>query len=267
MRAELKELRKDCLRVSHAGQDGNLQSGFSSIEILWTLYRRIMNWSVDRATVPGRDIFVLSKGQSTLALHVLLMHLGLFSKEEVMGFCQYDSRFSMQADRTKFPEGGIEVSAGSLGHGFPIAVGMAMARKIQQSAAHVYVLAGDGEMNEGTMWEAAALAAAHHLDNLCLIIDDNQSLGAMLDFGSLQTKLEAFEFVTHECDGHDTEALTDTIRLAVDEARQKKKPACIIAKTIRGYGAKTLMENPAWFHCASSAEELNTLLREVDEFA
>lgn len=263
----LKGLRKECLRISAKGKDGNLQSVFSSMEILWTLYNRVMRWSPEKAVSSERDVFVLSKGQSTLALHVVLAEAGLFKKEDLYSFCEYDSRFSMQADRTKFPEGGIEISAGSLGHGFPVAVGMALARKIRHCDAMVYVLAGDGEMNEGTMWEACAFAAGHQLDKLCLIIDDNRSLRKMLPFGCFEEKLKSFGFTVTDCPGHDPVALEKAVRSVVARAQRECRPSAVLAHTHRGYGCRSLMEDASWFHRFPKADELDSLLAEVDNFA
>ena len=260
---ELKQLRLRILEVAHLGRDGNLQSCFSSVEILYALYHGVMNWSPETATSPGRDFFVLSKGQSSLALSVLLESLGLFSPEEVNGFCKFGSRFSMQLDRTKFPEGGIENSAGSLGHGFPMAVGLAAACRIKDAGNRVYVLAGDGEMNEGTMWEACAFAGAHKLDNITLIIDDNDSIGRMLDLSPLREKLEVFGFVVFEADGHDVEALTDVLDGCKDVTG---RPQAVIAHTVRGYGSETLMGDNSWFHRPPDQEELKRLKKEVDAF-
>lgn len=263
---KLKELRKLCLQMAHAGKDGNLQSVFSSLEILWTLYNRVMNWSPTKAQSPERDYFLISKGQATMGQFAVLSEAGLFSREELMTFCKFDSRFSMQADRTKFLKGGIETSAGSLGHGFPMAVGVAMAHKIKGNKNRVFVLAGDGEMNEGTMWEGAIFAAAKHLDNLCLIIDDNHSIQKMLDIGELDLKMRAFGFVTAKCDGHDTDDIAETIEKLLTEAESKQSPACLIAWTVRGYGCETLMKDPSWFHRFPSEEELQILMREADLF-
>ena len=263
---ELKELRKRCLRISSVGRDGNLQSVFSSMEIIWTLYNRVMNWSKEIARSPERDYFILSKGQSTMALTAVLAQKGLFPTEELMTFGQLKSRFSMQADRTKLPEGGIENSAGSLGHGFPMATGMALAHKIRGMDNRFYVLAGDGEMNEGTMWEAALLASSKKLDNLCLIVDDNDSIGRMIDMGSLADKLRAFGFAVDACDGHDVYALTDKIQLLKEISEREKVPSCLIAKTQRGYGSRTLMTDRSWFHRYPKDDELEILSAEVDAF-
>lgn len=262
----LKELRKTCLRMANAGRDGNLQSAFSSLEILWTLYNRVMNWSPALAKDPARDFFILSKGQATMAQLAILAEAGLIPAAQLMTFCQLDSRISMQADRTKFPEGGIESSAGSLGHGFPMAVGVAYAHKISGRSNRIYVLAGDGEMNEGTMWEAAIFAAAKKLDNLCLIIDDNHSIQKMLDIGSLEEKMRAFGFVTANCNGHDVEEISSALKNLRAESEKNSAPACLIARTIRGYGSETLMNDPSWFHRYPRDEELKILAEEVDSF-
>ncbi|MBR6013821.1 MAG: hypothetical protein IK062_08590 [Selenomonadaceae bacterium] len=266
MLKKLKELRKTCLKMSHAGKDGNLQSVFSSLEILYALYNGVMNWSPQIATSSERDYLIVSKGQATMGQYVVLSDLGLFSTDELMTFCNFDSRFGMQADRTKFPEGGIENSAGSLGHGFPMAVGVAMAHKIKGKTNNVYVLAGDGEMNEGTMWEAAIFATSKKLSKLCLIIDDNESISKMLSIGSLEKKLREFGFAVANCDGHNVNEIMTNIKSLQKEAEMNQSPACLIAHTVRGYGCQTLMTDPSWFHRFPNDEELKNLTKEVDTF-
>lgn len=255
-----KALRKDMLRASHQGRDGNLQSCFSSAEILWTLYDGVMDVTPESVREPVHDRFILSKGQSNLALMSVLSRKGFFPKEELDTFCRFDSRIAMQADRTKF-DGVIENSAGSLGHGLPMAVGMAWAAKIKKSSEHIYVLAGDGEMNEGTMWEAVLFAASEKLDKLSLIVDDNGSIDRMLDMGDIARKLETFGFFVQTVDGHDVQALTQALN-----SKSKSQPNAILAKTIRGYGSKTLMEDRSWFHRWPTSEELQLLTAEVDAF-
>ena len=252
-----KELRKELLRTSALGRDGNLQSGFSSLEILWTLYDRVLRVTPGTAADPGRDRFVLSKGQSTEALLAVLARKGFLPQEELKTFCQYDSRIAMQADRTKLP---VEISAGSLGHGLPMAAGMAWAGRILGRKGRVFALVGDGEMNEGPMWEALLFAASEGLNRLTVIIDDNGSIGRLIDMGDMRAKLEAFGFETAVVDGHDEEALAEA--LSAEHAR----PLAVIAKTVRGYGSKTLMEDRSWFHRYPKEEELPALLAEVDAF-
>ena len=256
-----KELRKEILYLSHKCKDGNLQSAFSCVDILWVLYSNVMNWTPEKAEEDDRDIFIISKGQATLALYPILIHKNMFTMEEISSeIGNFESKFCNQADVSKF-NGGIENSAGSLGHGFPFAVGIAMANKIREIEATTYVLCGDGEFTEGTMWESCILAATHRLDNLCVIIDDNDSVSAMVDMGSMKDKLQAFGFCVLEANGHD---LNDIERAFQYE--KNGKPVAIILHTIRGYGSKTLIENDIWFHKAPNEEELEFLKKEVDEF-
>lgn len=257
--AVMKELRKEMLGISCKGKDGNLQSCFSSLEILWALYNGVMNFTPESQNRPERDRFVLSKGQSNLALMTVLAKTGFIEKDELQDFCGLHSRFSMQADRTKFG-GLIECSAGSLGHGFPIAAGMAMAAKIKRTSEHVYVLVGDGEMNEGTMWEAMILAASENLDNLTMIIDDNSSINKMINGMELPAKLAAFGFAVENVDGHDIDGIRSVL------LKRNDKPTAVIAKTVRGHGCKTLMTDNSWFHRCPKADELPALYKEVDEF-
>lgn len=257
MDAILKEMRKTMLRASALGKDGNLQSSFSSLEILWTLYDHFLPLSQSELEDKDRNRFVLSKGQSNFALMVVLAEKGLVDKKELNSFCKFDSRISMQADRTKFGSF-IETSAGSLGHGFPMAVGMAWAKKIRGEKGLIFCLAGDGEMNEGTMWEAAIFAASEGLDNLVLIVDNNHSIGRMINMGDLKKKFEAFGFSVDEVNGHDTFELISVFN------KVHTSPHVILANTVRGYGSKTLMEDRSWFHRYPKGEELEQLIEEVD---
>lgn len=257
-----KKLRKMSLQLSHQCQDGNLQSVFSCIDVVWTLYDKIMNWSPENAQDPDRDYFIISKGQATLALYPILIQKGFFRMEDLNEIGQFDSRFCIQTDITKF-QGGIENNAGSLGHGLPFATGIAYAAKIQKSPSKVYVLTGDGEFCEGTMWESCIFASAKKLDNLCIIVDDNDSVGAMVDMGDFREKFRSFGFDVYEVNGHDMNAVREVLQ-GLDQTNGK--PKAVIAKTVRGYGSKTLAEHDVWFHKAPNEEELQMLMKEVDEF-
>lgn len=263
MKDELKELRKLCLEASYLGKDGNLQSTFSSLEILYTLYNRILDLDKIQNKDKDRDIFMLSKGQSNLGFMATLTQKGLLEKEELNSFCKLYSRISMQSDFTKF-DSVVENSAGSLGHGFPMAVGVAMAKKIKKAKGKVYCLVGDGEMNEGTMWEACIISISEKLDNLCLIIDDNKSIGDILKFNGIKEKLDVFGFKTFEVDGHDVGELEKVLKKA---ELVKENPVVIIANTKRGYGSNTLMNKKEWFHRSPDENELKTLIEEVESFA
>lgn len=259
-----KVLRKEALLLSHKCKDGNLQSVFSCLDIVWILYDKIMNWSPEKAQDDNRDFFIISKGQATLALYPVLIEKKMFTMDEIAEeIGDFNSRYCIQTDLTKF-QGGIENNAGSLGHGLPFAVGIANANKIKKSSSSVYVLCGDGEFCEGTMWEACIFAGAKKLDNLCLIIDDNDSVGAMVSLGDMRKKLEAFGFDVRSVEGHDISQLESVF----NELKMLKngKPKAVIAHTVRGYGSKTMTENDIWFHKAPNKEELQLLIKEVEEF-
>ena len=259
-----RQLRKDALYLSHKCRDGNLQSVFSCLDIVWTLYDRVMNWSPENALDPNRDFFIISKGQATLALYPVLIRKGFFSMEEVaenMG--AFNSRYCIQTDLTKF-DGGVENNAGSLGHGLPFAAGLAMGARIQGRPSCVYALCGDGEFCEGTMWEACIFAASRMLDNLCLIVDDNDSVRAMAPLPDMPGRLRTFGFDVRCVNGHDEEALAR----AFLELRALKngRPKAVIARTVRGYGSPTMEGSDIWFHKAPDAGELLMLQKEVDAF-
>ena len=257
-----KKLRKDALFLSHKCKDGNLQSVFSCLDILWVLYDKIMNWSPATAKDENRDFFIISKGQATLALYPVLIEKGYFSMDEIASeIGQFNSRYCIQTDLTKF-DGGIENNAGSLGHGLPFATGIAVANKIKKSPSEVYVLCGDGEFCEGTMWESCIFASAKKLDNLCVIIDDNNSVGAMVDLDNMEQKLSAFGFDVVSVDGHNMDALEEIFKKL--KTLKNGKPKAVIAKTVRGYGSPTMIANDIWFHKAPNEQELELLKKEVE---
>lgn len=257
MEKVLKEMRKTMLCVTALGKDGNLQSCFSSLEIIWTLYDKIFH--INDKVEENKNVFVLSKGQSNLALMTVLAQKGILKRTELDSFCQFSSRISMQADRTKF-DSIITTSAGSLGHGFPMAVGIAWAKKIKNERGRVFCLAGDGEMNEGSMWEAALFASSENLDNLVLVIDDNSSIQRMINNFNLKRKLESFGFLVSEVDGHNIDDLEKGF------LETPNRPYAVIAKTMRGWGSKTLMNDRSWFHRYPKDDELKKMCDEVQEF-
>jgi transketolase len=248
MTQDLKEARKICLRLAHKAQDGNLQSAFSSMEILWTLENHIMN---------SDDVIILSKGQSTLALYAVLIQNGTYFEEEFDNIGKYGGTYSIQVDITKNIKG-MHNSAGALGHGLPFACGIAMAKKIKKEPGRVFVLTGDGEFNEGTMWESCLIAERFKLDNLWIIVDNNTSH----DLGYLEGKFDAFELASRTLsDGNDLIHLKNIID---NMSHQLYKPTAIIANTKRGYGCPSMMKGPKWFHRAPNDEELSLLSKEID---
>jgi transketolase len=257
---DTKTLRKRVLEMLYHGGEGNIQSIFSAIDIIWVLYDQILNITPDNYKDPDRNFFVLSKGQAVPGLLAVLERKGFFKSTELNTICSLNSRFSVQADRVNF-KGIIETSGGSLGHGLPIAIGIALAAKITNSTSKVFALVGDGEFNEGTMWESALLAGYKRLNNLHIIVDDNQSIGKMIDMGDLGKKLKTFGFKVLYTDGHDLLQLKNAL-----SSSSKNRPIVTLARTIRGYGSETLMEDSHWFHKAPNADELRMLLEEVDRF-
>lgn len=256
-----KELRKLALKLSHDCQDGNLQSVFSCIDIVWTLYDKIMNWSPELALDDDRDFFIISKGQATLALFPVLIKKHFFNLEDMKDIGSLHSKYCIQTDVTKF-NGGVENSAGSLGHGLPFATGIAFANKIKKSPSRVFVLVGDGEFSEGTMWESCIFASTKKLDNLYVIIDDNNSASAMMDLSNMDKRLESFGFTVNHVDGHDMVALANMFKKETISG----KPNAVIAHTQRGFGSKTMTDHDVWFHKAPNADELAVLNNEVDAF-
>jgi transketolase len=249
----LKQIRRNILNLSFMAGDGNLQSCFSCVEILYVLYEFILN---------NEDCFVLSKGQSCFALYSVLAYKNIIKDKRYLHstICKFDSKYGMQVDVTKL-NGEISVSTGSLGHGLPMSVGIAMANKIKNFKNRVYCLCGDGEFLEGTMWESCLLATTHKLDNLCVIVDYNHSVFKMVNVISLRNKLESFGFYVIECNGHDVKDIRSSLRFMFFNM-----PVAVICNTERGYGSKTLMDDNSWFHRSPNSTELKILKKEVDEF-
>ena len=248
MTHDLKECRKICLRLAHKAQDGNLQSAFSSIDIIWTLENKIMN---------DDDILILSKGQSTLALYAVLIQNGTYFEEEFDDIGQYGSTYSIQADVTKHIKG-IHNSAGALGHGLPFACGVALVKKVKKEKGRVFVLTGDGEFNEGTMWESCLIADRLRLNNLWIIVDNNQSHG----INYLVDKFKYFGLLSARSEGNNTDLCESIINIASLYSRRAR---AIIFETERGYGCPSMMKGQTWFHKAPNDEELIALSKEIDE--
>ncbi len=254
--SKLSELRKEIIRTAHRAGEGHIASAFSILDLLWVLYDRVLQQDPKAPRSENRDRFVLSKGHASLGIYAVLKEKGFFSADEWATFGSYDSRFGGHPDSNKVP--GIEASTGSLGHGLPMAVGMAYALKIKASDRRVFCIIGDGETNEGSIWESALLGAHHKLDNLCCILDYNHSGDRALVVGNLAAKFSAFEWEAIEIDGHDHDAI---FRALTKEGTGK--PRIVIANTIKGKGCTRMENNPEWHHKAPTDEQLEELLSEV----
>lgn len=243
-----KYLRKLIVQALEGGGRGHLGSSMSLVEILRVLYDSYLRYQSDNPNWQDRDRLILSKGHGCLALYAILADKGFLEKDELLTFCKSDSRLGGHPERGKSP--GVEASTGALGHGLPMGVGMALAGKIRHQKHRVVVIVGDGEINEGSVWEAAMAAAKHKLANLTVLVDYNklQSYGPtreVLDLEPLADKWRSFGFEVEEVDGHDVKILEQlTKRLPLSS----QKPTAIICHTIKGKGFPFAEGKAEWHH-------------------
>ncbi len=253
--ATLNRLKRLIIQAAHAGGEGHVASAYSILDLLWVLYDRVLRFNPADPSSDERDRFVLSKGHSSLGLYAVLAEKGYFPAADLQTFGAFDSRFGGHPDCNKVP--GVEASTGSLGHGLPMAVGMTLALRIRKVSRRVFVLIGDGECNEGSIWEAAMLAAHHRLGGLTCIVDYNHSTDRALFLDDIAAKFAAFHWSVHRINGHDRAAIHHAlIQTATD------RPTIIVAETTKGQGSKTMENNPAWHHRSPSSEELAQILQE-----
>ena len=249
-----KLLRRYVIDAMRGGGRGHLGSSMSMIEILRVLYDSVLKFDPANPQASDRDRFILSKGHGCLALYAILADRGFFEVSELESFCRPTSRLGGHPERGKAP--GVEASTGALGHGVPIGVGVAIGLRLQKSKSRVIVLTGDGEINEGSNWEALMAAAKHKLSNLTVMVDYNklQSYGRtadVLDLEPLIDKFNSFGFVTREVDGHDVTALEEIFsKLPFD----KSAPSAIICHTVKGKGFPFAEGNPEWHHKSGMTE-------------
>jgi transketolase len=255
MNERLKAIKKNIVQIAAASKEGHIPSAFSILDILWVLYDGVLNINALEPDKEDRDRFILSKGHASLGLYLVLAEKGFISTEDLNNFGKYDSILGGHPDVCKVP--GVEASTGSLGHGFPIAVGMALGMKIKKQPGKVYVIIGDGESNEGTIWESAFLAAHHNLSNLRLIIDHNHSTDRALKIDDLAEKFISFGWNTLTIDGHNHEEIRKSL------TQESDKPLAIIAETIKGKGVASMENNPAWHHKFPTDDEMEKILAEL----
>jgi transketolase len=255
-------LRKMTLQAIFGAGAGHTGGGLSCLDILNVLYNRILNVSPDKASDPNRDRYVQSKGHSVEALYSVLADRGFFPESDLKTICHYQSHFVGHPTR-HIP--GIEMNTGALGHGLPICVGMALAGKMDAAPYRVFTLLGDGELAEGSNWEAAMAAAHHHLDNLTAIIDLNtlQISGRTRDVcrnDPLDEKWRAFGWSVKVVSGHNFAELTG----ALSQPAGVGKPTCVIANTVKGRGVGFMEDVAKWHHGVPSEAELQQALKELD---
>jgi transketolase len=255
-----RHLRRLIVQALAGGGRGHVGSSMSLVEILRVLYDSYLRYRAFEPEWQDRDRLILSKGHGCLALYAILADKAFFDIAELSTFCKLESRLGGHPEWKKAP--GIEATTGALGHGLPIGVGMAIAARIRKRANRVVVIVGDGELDEGSVWEAAMSASKHRLSNLTVFVDCNrlQSYGPtreVLDLEPLVDKWRSFGFEVDEVDGHDVGALE---RLAARLPLDSQKPTSIICHTVKGKGFPFAEGNAAWHHKSGlKAEEIAAL--------
>ena len=256
-------MRRNAFRLVYEKQLGHPGGDFSAADIVATLYFGVLRYDPDRPDWPARDRFVMSKGHATGTLYTALAAAGYFPVELLETYMRNHSRLNGHPNRNYLP--GVETNTGPLGHGFPVALGIAIAGQITGADYRTYVLTGDGEQQEGSNWEAAMTAGNRKVRNLTLIVDRNrlqQGAGTEQTNGldPLDDKYRAFGWEVVEIDGHDHKALYDVLGAPVGS---REKPLCVIANTVKGKGV-SFMENKAkWHHGVPNGAEFEQAMREL----
>jgi len=258
-----KNIRRSIVSMICEAKSGHPGGSLSIVDVLTALYYDEMNIDPLKPKMEGRDRFVLSKGHAAPALYAVLAEKGYFPKEELMTLRKFGSHLQGHPDMKKVP--GVEISTGSLGQGLSVANGMALNAKIFKEDYRVYVMIGDGELQEGQIWEAAMTAAHYKLDNICAFVDSNNlqidgNVDAVMGVEPLDKKWEAFGWNVLSIDGHNFEEIFSALAAA---KACKGKPTLILAKTIKGKGV-SFMENVCGFHgTAPTVEERDKALAEL----
>jgi transketolase len=264
LRKQANWIRLSAMSMTHHAKLGHTGGDLSSADILATLFLgQVLNIDPDKPQWAERDRFVMSKGHCSGAFYSTLALRGFFPTEQLKTFMDPLSMLNGHPDRNKLA--GVEANTGPLGHGLPIAVGMALAAHIKHQSWRVFVLVGDGELQEGSNWEAAMCAQQYNLDNLIVIVDRNGIQQG--DFTENTIRMEpladrwsAFGFAVKELDGHNHLALLDALSSVPLE---KGKPTCILARTIKGKGVSFAENKPAWHHGVATQEQLQIAQREL----
>lgn len=257
-------IRKNIVKMVYKASSGHPGGALSCADILTALYFGEMKVNTKNPKDENRDRFVLSKGHASAALYATLAEKGFIKEDELEGFRNINSNLQGHPDMNKIP--GVDMTSGSLGQGLSVANGMALAGKIDNKKYRVYCLMGDGEIQEGQIWEAAMTASQYKLDNLCAIVDFNglQIDGKIVDVMNptpIAEKFKSFGFNVINIDGNDIDEILD----AFDKARRGKgRPTAIIAKTVKGKGVSFMENQPSWHGKAPSEEEFEKAMKELN---
>lgn len=261
--AKAYELRKDIIDLIYRSKCGHIGGDFSVVDILVSLYYKQMNVAPELVNDANRDRFILSKGHSVEALYVILADRGFFPKEDLLTYSQYGSKYIGHPNNKI---NGIEMNSGSLGHGLPVAVGMAMAGKMDKTSYRVYTVMGDGELAEGSVWEGAMAAGHYHLDNLCAVVDRNTlqisgSTEEVMSQNSQEARWSSFGWNVINAVGNNISSLNEAFELA---KKTQRKPTVIIAQTIKGCGVSFMENSAPWHHKVPSEDEYKKALEELE---
>ena len=257
-------LRSMVLDALEGGGRGHLGPALSLLEIVRALYDSVLNHDPSNPLLVSRDRFVLSKGHGCLGLFTVLADHGYFPISELRGFCGFESNLGGHPERATWP--GIEFSTGALGHGLSVGIGIAMASRLRNEKWRTFVLLGDGELNEGSVWEGAMHASQHQLGALTVIVDFNRmqasgDIDSIVSLAPLAAKWEAFGFEVTEVNGHDVEQLEDVLGNSINP---HGKPRVVIAHTVKGKGFVSAENSTAWHHKAKiTKDEISSLRAEV----
>jgi transketolase len=254
---EVNDLRKEIFRMMNYSKSSHIGGCLSCVDILYSLYFHVMDLEKIKAKSPDRDIIILSKGHNSAALYATLAHAGFFPLEYLKRYYIDGGILPGHLDMTAVP--GIECSSGSLGHGAGVGLGFAIAKTRKHHAGCVYVLLGDGECNEGSVWEAIMLSSTLHQDNFTLIVDFNhlQGMGRdVIDQQNLAERFRAFGFAVSEVNGNDIAQLIPALQ-------KTECPHAVIAHTIKGYGVSFTEDKLEWHYKSPNDEQLALALQEL----
>lgn len=259
-----KEVRKKIINTNVQAGQGHTGTDLSEADILSTLFMRVMNMQKDKMDDPDRDRFILSKGHGVCGLYCALVEAGFMSEDVLDTYMKFDSPMPGHPVRQKCPY--VELNTGGLGHGLCVGVGLALSAKKTNRSFRVFVVTGDGELQEGSNWEAAMSAAQFKLDNFIHIIDRNTLQLAdrtknIMQLEPLADKYKAFGFDVHETNGNSPADLVETIE-GLD--MQNSKPKVIIARTTKGKGVSFIEDNPAWHHKIPAGPEISSAIEELE---
>jgi transketolase len=247
-----KTLAENIIKTAFLNKEGHIASALSILDAVLLLYSEVMS---------KNDRFVLSKGHGSLALYATLLEIGKITEEDFYSFCQENSKLGGHPSSRKIPE--VELSTGSLGHGLPFSIGLALAKKIKKEPGYIYCLIGDGEANEGTTWESAMMASSYGLDNIICLMDFNKSGERAIRLNTCEHKFRSFGWDSYVVsDGNNEKEVKNVIETSIQF--NGLKPIFIQLNTIKGKGCLPMENNPEWHHKhPTTAEELKALIESI----